>query len=108
MHENSQTLTNFYKHRTLSSSNTLFPGVYLVQPDTFAMSNAVPAGHVFGTPKNEQQLIVSVIFCISITAILWCVSLSVRRHPDLQAPYSLLVMIEFLQCVPNTTVRPSI
>ena len=78
-----------------------------MQPDAFARSNAVPDGRIFGATKNKQQLVVSVCLCISIATILRCVSLLVRGHPDLQAPHSLLVMVELLQCISNITVGSS-
>ena len=71
---------------------------YLMKLDTFTQSNAIPAWHLLRATQNQQQFVVSVCFCIRVTAILWGMTLPVRRHPDLQASHRLLIMIELLQC----------
>ena len=74
--------------------------------DAFARSNAIPAWNLLGATQNQQQFVVSVCFCIPVTAVLRGMTFPVRCHPDLQASHGLLIMIELLQytyrsCMPH-------
>ena len=70
--------------------------------DAFTRSNAIPAWHLLRTSQNQQQSVMSVGFGVPVAAILWGVTLPVRRHPDLQASHSLRIMVELLQCSSDT------
>ena len=79
---------------------------YLVQVDAFARGNASPCRCRLGAPQDCQQLVVPVLLDIMAASILRLMASPVRCHPDLQAAYSLLSMVELLRTTQTAVMKP--